>query len=171
MRTIWNYLEWKGEHGDSWVVFLFWFKKTSFMRRYTDKGLVRFVLYRGVQLTKWQAVVIYPVRQKKKSHPFLSTSHKIHCLQTWKSFRCLLWTPLQSGLSAGSLSWDKQHRTHYFPFEYLPEDKPFQLLPPVSSFYQERERLKNVKPRKHKPLVTYVFGLAYISQFLIEIRP
>jgi hypothetical protein len=66
MRTIWNYLEWKGEHGDSWVVFLFWFKKTSFMRRYTDKGLVRFVLYRGVQLTKWQAVVIYPVRQKKK---------------------------------------------------------------------------------------------------------
>jgi len=70
----------KGAQGDFWVVFLFWFKKTSFMRRYTDKGRVRFVLYRRVQPTKWQAEVIYSVQQKK--HPFFSTSHKIHCLQT-----------------------------------------------------------------------------------------
>jgi hypothetical protein len=59
--TIWKG---KGSTGDSGVVFLFWFKKTAFMRRYTDKGRVRFVLYRGVQPTKWQAEVIYPVQQK-----------------------------------------------------------------------------------------------------------
>jgi len=56
----------KEAQGDFCVVFLFCFKKTAFMRRYTDKGRrVRFVLYRGVQPTKWQAEVIYPLQQKK----------------------------------------------------------------------------------------------------------
>jgi len=40
-EIIWNG---KGSTGRFWVVFLFCFKKTSFMRRYTDKGRLRFVL-------------------------------------------------------------------------------------------------------------------------------
>ena len=94
------------------------------MRRYTDKGRrVRFVLYRGVQPTKWQAEVIYPIQQKNtpSSQPPTKSIVYRHSRASAVCFKPLF----NLAYPQVVLSWDKQHSIHYFPFSICLKINPF----------------------------------------------